>query len=121
MYVGIDSHNAEREGEGNSTYGRGLIRSLVAAGGDDRFALFAGNPEHPFYHALSARDRVRAVRVAQGTGLARLGWALGRAASRERVDVLHTQYAAPRGSSPTPSSPAATSSRAMPSARRRSR
>ena len=97
MYVGIDSHNAEREGEGNSTYGRGLIRALVAAGGDDRFVLFAGHPEHPFYRALSSRGRARTVRVAPATWWARLGWALGRAAARERVDVLHTQYAAPLG------------------------
>jgi glycosyltransferase involved in cell wall biosynthesis len=97
VYFGIDSHNAEREGEGNSTYTRGLISALVAAGGDARFALFVGNPEHAFYRALSSRGRARVVRVAQAAGLARLGWALGRAASRERVDVLHTQYAAPLG------------------------
>jgi glycosyltransferase involved in cell wall biosynthesis len=97
VYCGIDSHNVEREGEGNSTYGRGLISALVAAGGDARFALFAGNPEHPFYRALSSRSRPRVIRVAQASGVARLGWALGRAASRERVDVLHTQYGAPLG------------------------
>ncbi len=97
MHFGLDSHNAEHEGEGNSTYSRGLISGLLAAGGDDCFALFAGNPNHPFYRALSSPSHVRAVRVAQGKGLARLGWALSQAASRAQVDCLHVQYIAPLG------------------------
>ena len=97
LYFGIDAHGAEREGEGNSTYTRGLISALLAAGGSDRFALFAANPDHLFYRSLPARGRSRAIRVAQGRGLARLGWALARAASREAVDGLHVQYIAPVG------------------------
>jgi glycosyltransferase involved in cell wall biosynthesis len=94
---GIDAHGAEREGEGNSTYSRGLISALFAVAGDDDFALFAGHPDHAFYRSLPVRGRSRAIRVAQGRGLARLGWALARAASRERVDGLHVQYTAPLG------------------------
>lgn len=97
MYFGIDSHSAEREGDGNSTYTRGLISAFVAANDADHFALFAGNPDHPFYRARPSRGRLRVVRVAQGKGLVRLAWTLGRAASRERVDVMHTQYTAPLG------------------------
>jgi glycosyltransferase involved in cell wall biosynthesis len=97
VLFGIDSHSAEREGEGNATYSRGLISALFAAGGDDDFALFAGNRDHPFYRSLPARGHSRALRVAQGGGLARLGWTLARAASRARVDALHVQYTAPLG------------------------
>jgi glycosyltransferase involved in cell wall biosynthesis len=97
VHVGIDSHNAEREGEGNATYSRGLISALLAAGGDDEFTLFAADPDHPFYRGLSASGRWQRRRVGQRMGVARLGWALGRAAARERVDVLHAQYAAPLG------------------------
>jgi glycosyltransferase involved in cell wall biosynthesis len=97
VFFGIDAHSAEREGEGNSTYSRNLISALFAAAGDDDFALFAGNRDHPFYRSLPSRGRSRAVRVAQGRGLARLGWTLARAASRERVDGLHVQYTAPLG------------------------
>jgi glycosyltransferase involved in cell wall biosynthesis len=97
VHFGIDSHSAEREGEGNSTYSRNLISALFAVGGDHDFALFAANPDHAFYRTVSPRGRSRVIRVVQGKGLARLGWGLGRAASRERVDGLHVQYTAPRG------------------------
>ena len=97
MYFGIDAHSAEREGEGNATYSRNLIESLLAAPGGDEFALFAGHPEHPWYRALSSPGRTRVVRVAQGRGLLRFGFTLGRAASRERVGAIHTQYQAPLG------------------------
>ncbi len=97
MRFGIDSHSAEREGEGNSTYCRNLISALLAAGGHHDFPLFAANPDHAFYRRVSPRGRSRVIRVAQGRGLARLGWALARAASRERVDSLHVQYTAPLG------------------------
>lgn len=97
VYFGIDAHSAERAGEGNSTYSRGLIAALLAADGDDNFALFAGNPNHAFYWSLPAHGRSRAIHVAQGRGFARLGWTLSRAASREHVDGLHVQYTAPVG------------------------
>lgn len=97
VYFGIDAHSAERAGEGNSTYSQGLIAALLAASGDDDFALFARNPRHPFYSSLPTHGRSRAIHVTQGGGLARLGWALSRAASRERVDGLHVQYFAPFG------------------------
>jgi glycosyltransferase involved in cell wall biosynthesis len=94
---GIDSHSAEREGEGNSTYTRNLIRALFLTAGADEFELFAKDPGHTFYRSLPAGGHARIVRTAQAKGLARLGWALGRAASRERVAALHVQYFAPVG------------------------
>jgi glycosyltransferase involved in cell wall biosynthesis/GT2 family glycosyltransferase len=97
MYFGIDAHSAEREGEGNATYMRGLLSALLATHEDASFALFGDNPYHPFYRSLPRRDRRPVVRVTQGRGLVRLGWALGRAASRTQVDGLHTQYTAPLG------------------------
>jgi len=30
MYIGIESHSAEHDGEGNSTYSRNLISALFA-------------------------------------------------------------------------------------------
>jgi glycosyltransferase involved in cell wall biosynthesis len=97
MRVGIDSHSAEDEGEGNATYSRNLIAALAAAPGDDEFALLAGDPAHAFYRSLPPDGRARAVAVTQGKGVARLGWALARAAARARVDALHVQYTAPLG------------------------
>ena len=95
MRFGIDSHGAEREGEGNATYTRNLIAALFGIAGNDHITLFAGTPDHPFYRSLPVRSRV--VRVRQGRGIRRLGWGLARATAREQVDVLHVQYVAPLG------------------------
>ena len=95
MYIGIDSHSAEYDGEGNSTYMRNLISALFATEGPETFALFAADPSHPFYRSLPPRRGSRVFQVPQGRGLARVGWALSRAAARQRVDCLHVQYWAP--------------------------
>jgi glycosyltransferase involved in cell wall biosynthesis len=97
LLFGIDSHAAEQEGEGNATYTRNLISALFLAVGVDDFTLFANDPGHAFYRSLPRRGRSRVVRAVQGKGLARVGSALARAASRERVDALHVQYFAPIG------------------------
>jgi glycosyltransferase involved in cell wall biosynthesis len=97
MNIGIDAHSAEREGEGNSTYCRGLVSALLDEGGGDAFTLFAADPAHAFYHSLKRVDGPRVVRVAQGGGVARLAFTLGWAATRARVDCLHAQYFAPIG------------------------
>jgi len=95
MYIGIDSHSAEYEGEGNSTYARDLISALFATEGPEAFALFAADPDHPFYRSLPSRRGSRVFQVLQGRGFARLGWTLARAAAQQRVDGLHAQYWAP--------------------------
>ena len=98
VHFGIDSHSAEREGEGNSTYIRNLISSLVTGPGDViEFSLFAGRPDHAFYRTLPVGGRFSVVRVLQGKGLARVGWSLARSAKRARIDGLHVQYSAPLG------------------------
>lgn len=97
MRFGIDAHSVEREGEGNATYGRELIAALWRTAGRHDFVLFAGDRTHHFYRSLPLRPGSSWARVVQGGGVARLGWALGRAASRAGVDGLHTQYTAPLG------------------------
>jgi glycosyltransferase involved in cell wall biosynthesis len=97
MNIGIDSHNTEREGEGNSTYWRGLVSALLEDAGQDDVTLFAADPSHGFYRTLAGGGRPRMVRVAQGGGIARLAFTLGAAATRARVDCLHAQYFAPLG------------------------
>ena len=95
MHFGIDTHGCEREGEGNSTYARNLSRSLLTLDGHDTFALFAGEPAHPFYRSLGPTPRFCVRAVAQHGGLGRILWALAGAAARERVDALHVLYFAP--------------------------
>lgn len=93
---GVDSHGAEQEADGNSTYTRNLVEGLFAAPGDDAFALFGADPGHGFYATLPSRPGSHAIRVRQGGGLFRLA-TLGRMARREGVQCLHVQYVAPLG------------------------
>jgi glycosyltransferase involved in cell wall biosynthesis len=95
MDIGIDSHSAEREGEGNCTYVRGLVRGLLAQPESDRLTLFADDPSHAFYRSLGNAGRVRVRGVGPGGSVARLLRGLGTAAARARVDCLHVQYFAP--------------------------
>lgn len=97
LSVGIDSHGAETDGDGNATYTRNLVEGLWRDARAVDLALLAGDPRHPFYASLGARDRSRVVRVRQGAGLLRIAWSLGRVARRERTDCLHVQYAGPIG------------------------
>ena len=83
MNFGIDTHGAEREGEGNSTYTRNLCRSLLALDGEDTFTLFAGEPGHSFYRSLGAAAGLRVRAVAQHGGFGRIVWALARAAAQD--------------------------------------
>jgi hypothetical protein len=74
VHFGINTHGSKREGEGNSTYISNLSRSLLALDGDDPFALFAGEPGHPFYRSLAGTPRVSVRAVAQHGGLGRILW-----------------------------------------------
>ncbi len=94
--IGIDSHGAERDGEGNATYTRNLLTALLNEPAAERFVLFAGDAGHPFYRHLLG-GRASTVAVTQGGGIARLGWSLARAARRQSIDALHVQYAGPLG------------------------
>lgn len=95
MHLGIDAHSSEREGEGNCTYIRNLIRALRSLEERDCFTLFAEDPNHPFYRSLGSSERFRVFPLRQRGGVVRLVWALSQAAARAEVDGLHVQYFAP--------------------------
>lgn len=94
---GIDAHAVEREGEGNATYARELVRAMLRIPSPHAFTLFAEDAGHAGYPPLVAGTPTRVVGVARGGGLGRVLWTLGRAAARARVDALHVQYFAPLG------------------------
>jgi len=49
MKIAIDTHAAEREGEGNCTYIRHLTLTLASLDNENQYILYAINPAHPFY------------------------------------------------------------------------
>jgi glycosyltransferase involved in cell wall biosynthesis len=95
MRIGIDTHAAEIETGGNSTYIRGLVRALLALEGDEIWILYALDPRHPFYADLPRNPRLRVRRLWPRTPLLRIPFALAAASVRDRLDVLHVQYVGP--------------------------
>jgi glycosyltransferase involved in cell wall biosynthesis len=95
MRLGIDVHAAERDGTGNCTYIRGLIRALLAVDRENEYFLYATNPRHPFYAELPSRSGVRVVKTGPRAPALRIPIYLAAASVRDRLDILHVQYIAP--------------------------
>lgn len=95
MNIGIDAHAAEREGHGNGTYIRNVIRGLARLESPHAFSLYAIDAGHAFYKELSGDPRFRVRAVGARSPLVRIPFALARAAHRDALDVLHVQYIAP--------------------------
>jgi glycosyltransferase involved in cell wall biosynthesis len=94
--IGIDTHAAERDGSGNGTYIRGLVRALARLPDDVEYVLYALDPGHPFYGELAGQPRIRVRRLWPRAALARIPLSLAAASCRDRLDVLHVQYVGPR-------------------------
>lgn len=95
MNIGIDAHAAEREGHGNGTYIRNVIRELVRLESPHSFSLYAIDAGHAFYKELPGDPRFRIRAVGARSPLVRIPFALARATRRDALDVLHVQYIAP--------------------------
>lgn len=95
MRIGIDAHAAERDGSGNCTYIRGLIRGLLELDRDNEYVLYAVDSGHGFYRDLRDRPRVRIRPLSAGNPFLRIPVFLARATFRDALDILHVQYIAP--------------------------
>lgn len=95
MRIGIDTHTAEDEGIGNSTFTRNLVEGLAAIDGINDYVLYAEEPRHPFYERFRARRNFKVRAIVPRTPAARVVFALGALSWRDRIDVLHVIYFAP--------------------------
>ena len=95
--VGIDSHGAEADGEGNATYTRNLIAALYAEPGDDASRSSRADPRHPFYGGLPPRPGRGPSACGRGPACSASRSRSGAPPRGQRVDCLHVQYAAPLG------------------------
>jgi glycosyltransferase involved in cell wall biosynthesis len=93
--IGIDAHAAEREGHGNGTYIRNVIRELARFESPHAFTLYAVDGEHPFYREVAGRSNFRVRSLLARNPLVRIPFALARESRRDALDVLHVQYVAP--------------------------
>ena len=95
MRVGIDTHAAERDGTGNCTYIRGLVRALGRLDDDVEYVLYAVDPDHAFYAEVRGHPRITVRRLWPRQAVARIPLSLVAASYRDRLDVLHVQYVGP--------------------------
>jgi len=95
MRVGIDSHAAERDGEGNCTYIRNFLTALAGIDETNEYVLYAIDAGHPFYAGLAGRPNFRIHELGAKNPLVRIPWHLARATRQDEIDVLHVQYIAP--------------------------
>ena len=95
MRIGIDAHAAERDGSGNCTYIRGLIRGLLEIDRENSYVLYAVDDGHPFYREVRENPRVRLRALNVRNPFLRIPIFLAAGTYRDAVDVLHVQYIAP--------------------------
>ncbi len=95
MKIGIDAHAAERDGSGNCTYIRGLIRGLLEIDRENDYVFYVINEKHPFYEEVREDRRVCLHALPARNPLLRIPVFLAAASYRDRIDVLHVQYIAP--------------------------
>ena len=95
MRIGIDAHAAERDGSGNCTYIRGLIRGLLELERENDYVLYVIDKEHRFYRDIRDQAGVRLHPLRIKSPLLRIPVFLAAATYGDDLDVLHVQYIAP--------------------------
>jgi glycosyltransferase involved in cell wall biosynthesis len=93
--IGIDAHAAERDGSGNCTYIRELIRGLLEVDRENEYILYTIDGGHRFYGEVRGRERVRLRALRVPNPVLRIPVLLAAASARDALDVLHVQYIAP--------------------------
>ena len=114
MIIAVDTHAAEREGEGNCTYIRNLLLALAQIEGAgsskafpqsthhqyrsqpaNRYILYTINSSHPFYEQFAAHPNFTLKSLRFNSPFIRIPFALALRTLLDRPDVLHVQYIAP--------------------------
>lgn len=95
LRIGIDTHTAEDEGTGNSSFTRNLVRGLATVDAVNEYLLYAENPSHPFYAPFREMPNVRVQPFVPKAPAARVAFSLGLRTWKDRIDVLHVVYFAP--------------------------
>jgi len=95
MKIGIDTHAAEREGEGNCTYIRRLVSALSQVDKQNEYVLYGINVQHSFYRQFHGCENFRIRKRAIDNSLVRIPFLLALATKKDTLDILHVQYIAP--------------------------
>lgn len=94
MRIGIDFHAAQRDGTGNCTYIRNLVENLLSMDSTNDYYLYVTDPSHVYLGKFKSLKNVALRPLVSDHPLIRIP-ALGLGTKRDRVDLLHVQYASP--------------------------
>src|ERR1700675_3121317 len=95
MRIGIDVHAVERDGTGNCTYMRGLLRGLARVEQSHDYVLYGTQLDHPFYATLRCLGDFQIRHLRPAAAVLRVAFTLAACSRRDRLDVLHVQYGGP--------------------------
>lgn len=95
MRIGIDVHAAERDGTGNCTYIRNLIKNLVRIDTQNKYVFYVTDVKHSFYQSFTNVDNLKIKQLAVKNPLVRIPFLLARQTYADALDILHVQYNAP--------------------------
>jgi glycosyltransferase involved in cell wall biosynthesis len=93
--IGIDAHVLDGKHQGSRTWLANTLAALGAMAGAHRWVIYSANPERTA--ALFPSPAFEHRRIGARGALSRLLWFWPRAARRDRLDALLTQYIAPPG------------------------
>lgn len=91
--IAIDAHMVGTHETGNETYIRGLIQGLRAVDAGNEYLLYTTDPG--LLPTALTGENFRPRRIAPGSNIPRLGYAMPRAAWHDRLDLLHVTYTLP--------------------------
>ena len=95
MRIGIDAHAAERDGTGNCTYIRNLLRQLGQLDKENLYFIYATDPSHPFYKEIAPFPNFSIRKIPVKNPFLRIPFFLAALTWKDRLDILHVQYIAP--------------------------
>lgn len=95
MKIGIDVHAAERDGTGNCTYIRNLVKNLVRIDTQNNYVFYVTDIKHSFYQNFTEVDNLKIKQLPVKNPLVRIPFLLARQTYADALDILHVQYNAP--------------------------
>lgn len=95
MKIGIDSHAAEKSGEGNCTYIRNFLYALASIDKDNEYILYAINDKHNFYQQFQAKNNFSIRKLSLKNPIIRIPFSLAKKTFTDSLDILHVQFIAP--------------------------
>lgn len=95
MRIGIDTHAAENDGEGNSTYIRNLLIHLKKIDQENDYIFYGIDIQHPFYKNFIPDKKVIIKKLPADHPLIRIPFYLSQKTYADALDILHVQYISP--------------------------